>query len=106
LAGINVEIYADGGGKQPFWKWLKKQSDAHRITVRLRKIEKEGHLGDRCSVGEGVHELRFHFGKGYRVYFAEPRGQVLVLCAGIKDTQASDIETAKRFWQDWKENNE
>jgi putative addiction module killer protein len=106
LAGIHVEIYTDANGKQPFWRWLKGEAHRNRIWIRIRKIEKEGHFGDRRTVGEGVHELRFHFGSGLRVYFAEPQHEVLILCGGDKDTQDRDIENAKRFWQDWKENNE
>jgi putative addiction module killer protein len=43
-----------------------------------------------------VHELRIHYGPGYRVYFTE-RGQtvVILLCGGDKSSQAKDIKTAK-----------
>ena len=46
--------------------------------------------------GDGVSELRFAFGPGYRIYYAR-RGNVVVilLCGGDKDSQARDIERAK-----------
>jgi hypothetical protein len=53
-------------------------------------------LGDARSVGDGVSELRFDFGPGYRIYYAR-RGNVVVIlmCGGNKDSQACDIERAK-----------
>jgi putative addiction module killer protein len=53
--------------------------------------------GDAAPVGQGVSELRIHYGAGYRVYFVQ-RGEelVLLLCGGDKDSQASDIAFAKR----------
>jgi putative addiction module killer protein len=46
-------------------------------------------------VGEGVSELREHFGPGYRVYVTQ-RGAVLVvvLAGGDKSSQQSDIAQA------------
>ncbi len=49
-------------------------------------------------VGEGVSELRIHYGPGYRVYFVQ-RGTVLIvlLCGGDKKTQQKNIEIAKQL---------
>ncbi len=49
-------------------------------------------------IGEGVSELRTHYGPGYRVYFVQ-RGTVLIvlLCGGDKKTQQKDIEIAKQL---------
>jgi putative addiction module killer protein len=49
-------------------------------------------------VGEGISELRIHYGPGYRVYYVQ-RGAVLIvlLCGGNKSTQSKDIEAAKRL---------
>ena len=57
-----------------------------------------GNIGDAKAVGEGVGELRIHYGPGYRVYFVQ-RGQVLIvlLCGGDKSTQDKDIATAKQL---------
>ncbi len=61
-----------------------------------------GNFGDRKSVGGGVLELRFDFGPGYRVYFGEDGASViLLLIGGDKSTQTKDIETAKRYWNDY-----
>jgi putative addiction module killer protein len=54
--------------------------------------------GDVVSIGEGVSELRIHYGPGYRVYF-QRRGQeiVILLCGGNKNTQDRDIRDAKQL---------
>ena len=46
-------------------------------------------------VGEGVSEMRVHFGPGYRVYFTR-RGNVvyLLLLGGNKSSQKRDIKRA------------
>ena len=65
-----IEIYQDKDENKPFISWLEDlpDSDQRRIRMRLTRAE-NGNLGDHKSVGEGVHELRFFFGAGYRVYF-------------------------------------
>jgi putative addiction module killer protein len=53
-------------------------------------------------VGDGISELRIHYGPGYRVYFQKRGNTIIVLlCGGDKGTQAKDIKTAKRFAKTW-----
>jgi putative addiction module killer protein len=57
-----------------------------------------GHFGDAKSIGDGISELRIHYGPGFRVYFTKHGKTVMVLlCGGQKSTQAKDIRTAKRL---------
>jgi putative addiction module killer protein len=57
-----------------------------------------GNFGDAKPVGAGVFELRFDFGPGYRVYYTERNGEIVVLLAGgDKSTQQQDIEKAKQL---------
>ncbi|BAP88414.1 addiction module killer protein [Burkholderiales bacterium GJ-E10] len=80
-----------------FSDWLRGQKDGptrQRLIKRLRKAQL-GNLGDVGSVGEGVFEMREHFGPGWRMYYVQ-RGEVLVvmLGGGDKSTQQADIRRA------------
>ncbi len=47
---------------------LKDQRGKAKIVARIDRLAL-GNPGDVSPVGEGVSELRIHFGPGYRVYF-------------------------------------
>ena len=74
---------------------LRDQKARLRIDDRLRRLA-GGNAGDTKSVGDGVQELRLHFGPGYRIYYIW-RDDVLVilLSGGDKSAQARDIAKAK-----------
>lgn len=73
---------------------LKDKRAATRIQARIDRAE-DGNFGDCSPVGEGVSEMRIHYGPGYRVYFVQ-RGieLVILLAGGDKSTQSKDIKTA------------
>jgi putative addiction module killer protein len=73
---------------------LRDRAGAMRIQARIDRVE-DGNFGDVAPVGEGVSEMRIHFGPGYRVYFVQ-RGQevVILLAGGDKSTQSKDIKSA------------
>ncbi len=87
-----------------FASWLRKLCDEtarSRIQIRIRRLSL-GNFGDVKAVGEGVSELRIDYGPGYRVYFAERAGVlILLLVGGTKKTQAADIARAKRLKKEW-----
>ena len=66
-----------------------------KIAARIDRLAL-GNPGDVAPVGEGVSELRIHYGPGYRVYFIT-RSQTLVvlLGGGDKSTQTKDVRAAK-----------
>ncbi|MBV1702517.1 MAG: type II toxin-antitoxin system RelE/ParE family toxin [Hyphomicrobiales bacterium] len=91
---------------ETFRKWRTKLKDERvraLIASRLDRLA-YGHAGDAEPVGDGISELRIHYGPGYRVYF-QRRGTTLIvlLCGGDKNTQAKDIKTAKRLADEWSE---
>ena len=54
------------------------------------------------AVGEGVYELRFFFGSGYRVYFGEDGDKiVIILIGGDKSSQSRDIQKAQTYWKEY-----
>ena len=83
-----------------FTAWLNGLKDGmthRRLARRLEKAQK-GNLGDVKPVGDGVSELRVDLGPGYRVYFVQRGGHlVVVLAGGNKSTQTRDIQRAKQL---------
>jgi putative addiction module killer protein len=83
-----------------FKKWLKKLRDTvgkGLILTRIDRLE-EGNPGDWGPVGDGLFEMRIHYGPGYRVYYKEDGKEIIILlCGGDKSTQQADIEKAKKI---------
>lgn len=78
-------------------EWFKSLRDREaraRINTRIRRLSL-ANPGDVKPVGEGVSELRIDYGPGYRVYFVQRGGTLVILLAGgDKQTQNRDIRTA------------
>lgn len=94
--GDNVRIVQT----EQFSNWMMRLRDRNarlRIDDRLKRLA-GGNLGDAKPLGGGIHELRLHFGPGYRIYFRW-LGDVLIilLVGGDKTSQESDIATARRL---------
>lgn len=89
-------------GKCPYDDWFYKldKSIQARVEKRLERVE-EGNYGDYKKLDENISELRFKFGAGYRIYFAESNDIIVILlCAGDKSTQTEDIKKAKMYLDD------
>jgi len=83
---------------EEFESWLtalRDQRGRGAITARVQRLA-SGNPGDVKSVGQGISELRIHHGPGYRVYYFERDGELVVLlCGGDKDSQRNDVKRAK-----------
>ncbi|MEI8030296.1 MAG: type II toxin-antitoxin system RelE/ParE family toxin [Comamonadaceae bacterium] len=83
--------------REEFSDWLKGLKDGLtrlRLIKRLRKVQL-GNLGDVEPVGEGVYEMREHFGPGWRMYYVQRGGVLIVMLGGgDKSTQQTDIKRA------------
>jgi putative addiction module killer protein len=95
--------YQTASGRCPFRDWIRTEDGTvrHRINARIRRIEETGNYGDCEPVGDGVFELKFDFGPGYRVYFGIDGDDIVLLGGGGKDTQPADILKAKNCWEDF-----
>ena len=86
-----------------FDKWLRKLKDLRakaKIIFRIQRLEQDEHFVDCEAVGEGIRELKINYAKGYRVYFKEKDGKIIILLiGGDKSTQQNDIEKAKQLWK-------
>lgn len=84
-----------------FDKWLRKLKDLRakaKILFRIQKIENDEHFGDCEPVGNGIRELKIDYAKGYRIYFKELEGKIIILLVGgDKSTQQQDIEKANEI---------
>jgi putative addiction module killer protein len=81
-----------------FTAWLdglKDEALRGVVVARIKRLER-GLMGDVQPMGEGVSELRIHWGAGWRLYFTQRGAQLVVLLVGgSKRTQKMDIKRAK-----------
>jgi putative addiction module killer protein len=97
---LDTLLAMDTRKTEEFLKWLDGLTDIQaraRVMVRIERLAM-GNPGDVKAVGEGVSELRIHYGPGYRVYY-KLRGSelVILLAGGDKGSQSRDIKIALRL---------
>ena len=85
-----------------FDKWFRKLKDLRakaKILFRIQKLENDEHFGEFKPVGNGINELKINYAKGYRIYFKETDGKIIILLiGGDKSIQQKDIEKATQIW--------
>lgn len=101
---IEIEIYVASNGKRPFEIWfddIREILTRAKILTRLDRL-KLGNFGDCKTVGDGVSELRIHYGPGFRIYYSKMGNKViLLLTGGDKGSQVKDIKKAKEYLRDY-----
>lgn len=104
---VNIKIYKTHTGKTPYTKWRDKL-DVNTAAIIAQRIDRVilGNFGD-CDPIKGIpglHELRIHYGPGYRVYFGETNDTLIILLTGgNKASQNRDVAKAETYWFDYKE---
>lgn len=74
---------------------LKDNKVRGAVAERIKRLS-FGLLGDFKAIGDGVTELRIDLGAGWRIYYTQRGGLIVVLLAGgSKRTQKRDIKRAK-----------
>lgn len=83
-----------------FRDWLAGLRDVQawrRIVVRIDRLQ-SGNPGQHRALPGGVCEMKIDHGPGYRVYYTERCGVVVILlCGGDKASQQADIAAALRM---------
>ena len=101
-----IKFYKLSNGKEPVKDWLLDLDNSLRVKV-IRRIERiyDDNFGDYKQLDSNLYELRFTLGKGYRIYYTiQNEVIVLLLNAGDKSKQSKDIELAKTYLKDIKDN--
>lgn len=84
-------------------RWLRGLRDVQaraRINARIRRLL-DGNPGQHRVLSGGVREMKIDHGPGYRVYYTERGGfLIILLCGGDKATQQADIDLALRLTHD------
>ena len=83
-----TEIYRD-------WiNGLKDRVGRARIQMRVDRLV-HGNPGQHRNLTDGVSELKIDVGPGFRVYYTERNGEIIILLAGgDKSSQPQDIKQA------------
>ncbi len=101
---IKIHQYITNLDVNPFEKWFDKLNPiaATKVTTALYRLE-QGNYSNVKGIGEGVFEYKIDFGPGYRIYFGQDGGELVILLGGgTKKLQNKDIQEAKKYWKEYK----
>ena len=101
-----IKFYKLPNGKEPVKEWFLDLDNSLKVKV-IRRIERiyDDNFGDYKQLDSNLYELRFTLGKGYRIYYTiQKEVVVLLLNAGDKSKQSKDIELAKTYLKNIKDN--
>lgn len=99
-----VERLQLANGDEPFKLWIGQLDKSTRAKVYsyIDRVAAGGAKKNIKALGDSVFEVKINYGPGYRVYFGELDGAIiLLLVGGVKNSQSRDIKTAKQYWRDY-----
>lgn len=102
----HIKFYELENGKVPVKEWLSELDLSTRVKV-IKRLERiyDDNFGDYKLIAPNLYELRFFFGKGYRIYYTIKNDIVVILLhAGDKSNQQKDITIAKSYLNNIKGN--
>jgi putative addiction module killer protein len=98
-----IQLFCDKNSKEPFIEWLQSLDKVTKRIIENRILRLS--LGDYKRINKDILELRLFIGSGYRIYFAEDDGDIVILlCGGDKKSQKKDIEKASIYYKAYKDN--
>ncbi|WP_174634420.1 type II toxin-antitoxin system RelE/ParE family toxin [Yersinia thracica] len=101
---MKIKYYTTPDDVIPLQKWLSKNRSA---ISKVLAVEERLKLGNLSSVKwlsgrPGIGEYRVNWGAGLRVYLMKEGDEIIILlCAGFKDTQDSDLDKAQSYRADY-----
>lgn len=108
MSVYEIEYLILQNGKAPIIEWLNSLDNIirKRINQRILRIE-DGNFGDCKKISDDISELRFTFGKGYRIYYTEENNKIILLInGGDKSTQVKDIQKVNKMLEQWRNRND
>lgn len=99
---INLKVYIDSNGNEPFTRWLKKQDKTtqHFVYTKLARV-KQGKVVKVKAYGP-ICGIVLSYPTKIRLYCGLDADNTIMLLGGGADRQSKDIEKAKSHWQDYK----
>ncbi len=94
--------YVSADGKKPFADWLLNLKDKKaqaKIRSRITRASL-GNFGDWKSIegGNGMYEMREHYGSRFRIFYKITGKKIILLLAGSsKQDQQKTIVKAKEY---------
>ena len=86
-----------------YTKWfdvLKDKKTQAIIDMHIDRM-KLGNFGNSEPIGNGLSELKIHYQAGFRIYYKNQNGKIVILlCGGDKSTQKEDILKAHKIAQE------
>ncbi len=97
-----IGVYQDSSGKSPFEKWRQKQKGNRGAAIdeALDRV-RDGKTVKVKSYGGRVGAIIINWPTKLRIYYGLADDNTVVLLGGDEDSQETDINQAKRYWEDF-----